>query len=35
MFYDIRSYLSMVRKHAYRVIQALHDALLGKSLLPA
>jgi transposase len=35
LFCDIRSYISTVRKQAYRVIHALHSALLGHPFLPA
>ncbi len=35
VFCDIRSYISTVRKQGQRVIQALYDALLGQSFVPA
>jgi transposase len=35
MFCDIRSYISTVRKQGHNVLQALHDALLGRPFIPA
>jgi transposase len=35
VFCDIRSYISTVRKHGKRVIQALYDALIGQPFIPA
>ena len=34
VFCDIRSYISTVRKQGGTVIQAIHDALLGRPFIP-